>query len=517
MAAANIHQIKVTRGTRGGMLVPALILWAVVLIAFFVFVWVSTDISELYPNFYILPWVLLTGAIILSPSIYLWYKGRFDLFHPLVFAAWIYLFPAFVIGGIIVAFGWVEWYFLSFIEDPRYTLPLTLVYISVGFIGLTLGYFLPVGRWGADLVSPRLPVSWNWRPEQLWIGGLILLALGIGINILGFLQGVLGFQRNIDIGIFDGLLYYLVIFFTMGTIVLWISIFSVEKKTGTFYIVLAILLLFIPLRTAFMGSRAGLLIGLLPIVFGYYCSGRKLDLKTGTVFAVLGVISVIIGIAYGTSFRNLKGGEGSADAASYTEKVGATVDQLIDMDTSILAAETAQSLANRLENLTSVAVVVSNYEKLAPYEASYGLENNIINDLYTSFIPRFIWADKPPTSDARSYSDLYFSYGENSFAISPFGDLLRNFGVIGIPLGMLVLGFYLRLIYSLLIETQSPAIWKKTAYYLLLGVVSYESFYALIFPSIIRTLFVLIIGLMILRFFSSSTVNTSFPKGIASR
>src|SRR5690606_22129465 len=99
------------------------------------------------------------------------------------------------------------------------------------------------------------------------------------------------------------------------------------------------------------------------------------------VFAVLGVISVIIGIAYGTSFRNLKGGEGSADAASYTEKVGATVDQLIDMDTSILAAETAQSLANRLENLTSVAVVVSNYEKLAPYEASYGLENNIINDL----------------------------------------------------------------------------------------------------------------------------------------
>ena len=230
---------------------------------------------------------------------------------------------------------------------------------------------------------------------------------------------------------------------------------------------------------------------------------------------MLGILSVIIGIAYGTSFRNLKGGEGRADAVSYTEKVGATIDQFIDMDTPILAADTAQSLAIRLEHLTSVAVVVSNYEKLAPYEASHGLENNIVNDLYTSFIPRFIWADKPPTSDARSYSDLYFSFGENSFAISPFADLLRNFGVIGIPLGMLVLGFYLRLIYSLLIETPTPAIWKQTAYYMLLGVVSYESFYALIFPSMVRTLFVLIVGLLILRLFASSNDVTSVRKGFA--
>ena len=81
-------------------------------------------------------------------------------------------------------------------------------------------------------------------------------------------------------------------------------------------------------------------------------------------------------------------------------------------------------------------MVVANYEQLAPYEASYGLENNILNDLYTSFIPRFIWNEKPPTSDARAYSDLYFNFGENSFAISPFGDLIRNFGPIGIPLGI---------------------------------------------------------------------------------
>jgi hypothetical protein len=150
-----------------------------------------------------------------------------------------------------------------------------------------------------------------------------------------------------------------------------------------------------------------------------------------------------------------------------------------------------------VENLSSLGVVVANYEKLASYEASYGLENNIVNDLYTSFIPRFVWADKPPTSDARAYSDLYFNFGENSFAISPFGDLLRNFGPVGVPLGMMILGIYLRLIYSTLIDTPYPAMWKKVAYFPLLTLVSYEAFYATIFPSVVRNCFVLIISLFI--------------------
>ncbi len=129
-----------------------------------------------------------------------------------------------------------------------------------------------------------------------------------------------------------------------------------------------------------------------------------------------------------------------------------TVECLSTEDLSVIISETGEALAARVENLSSVAVVVANYEALAPYEASYGLENNILNDLYASFIPRSIWNEKPPTSDARAYSDLYFNYGENSFAISPFADFLRNFGPIGVPLGMLVLGIDLRLIYSALTD-----------------------------------------------------------------
>ena len=185
------------------------------------------------------------------------------------------------------------------------------------------------------------------------------------------------------------------------------------------------------------------------------------------------------------------------NAGDYFGQVGATLDYLSTADPALIAEQSAGALAERIDNLSSLGVVVARYEKLAPFEASYGLENNIVNDFYTSLIPRFVWNEKPPTSDARAYSDLYFNYSENSFAISPFGDLLRNFGSVGVPIGMLFLGIYLRLIYSGLIETTRPAMWKKPAYFVLLTVVSYESFYAVIFPSVIRMLAVLAVSLVL--------------------
>jgi hypothetical protein len=251
---------------------------------------------------------------------------------------------------------------------------------------------------------------------------------------------------------------------------------------------------------ALLGSRSSLILSLVPVAFAYVYSGRKIRWRTTAAFGVLGVIALFIGVAYGTSFRNIKGSEARVNAGDYFGQVVATVDYLLEEDPAVIAGNTAHALAHRVENLSSVAIVVSNYEKLAPYEASYGLENNILNDLSTSFIPRFVWADKPPTSDPRAYSDLYFDFGDNSFAISPFGDLLRNFGPVGIPIGMMFLGIYLRIIYSGLIETPTPAVWKKVAYFLLLTVVSYEAFYATLFPSIIRTVFILVFALLSVHF-----------------
>jgi len=196
----------------------------------------------------------------------------------------------------------------------------------------------------------------------------------------------------------------------------------------------------------------------------------------------------------------IKGSEARINAGDYVGQIAETVDYISRTDSLKLLEESTRTLFERIENLSSLAVVVANYEKLEAYEASYGLKNNIYNDLITSLVPRFLWPGKPSTSDPRAYSDLYFNFGENSFAITPFGDLLRNFGLIGVPLGMMIVGIYLRLIYGLLIESEVPRLWKKMAYYPLLTIVSYEAFYATMFPSMIRTLLMIVVCLLIIKF-----------------
>lgn len=485
---------------------PALLLWAVAFFAMFVFIWLEGGFSGALKQYYLLPWSLLAGMIVLAPSAYLLYQGKFDPFHPLVFAAWSYIFPAFVIGGVILAFGLVDPYFLVFIDDPQYNLPLSLVYISIGFIGLIVGYSVPVGRYIADLIEPRLP-KWDWKPERVWAAGIALVLGGLAINIAGFLQGIMGFQRTIEIGTYDAVFYFLLVLLSEGSILLWLAIFSTREKTGAYYIILFLLIAFIPFRVAMLGSRGSLMASMFPIAMAFHYSGRRLRLRTTLLFGTIVIVAVFVGMIYGTAFRNIKGSESRVDAGDYIGQIGATADYLINEDPARLFVNSAQALADRIENLSSVAVVVANYERLAPYEASYGIENNIVNDTLTSFVPRFLWNEKPPTSDPRAYSALYFSYAENSFAISPFADLLRNFGVIGIPLGMLVLGIYLRLIYALLIETANPAMWKKVAYFPLLILVSYEGFYAILFPSIIRTLVVLVISLFIVNLIVKTRVK----------
>ncbi len=509
MRIAAIEQRPTITGSgRGVNLIPVLVLWGALAIISAGILWQMSGIGESIRNFYLLPWAFLTGLVVLAPSFYLYWVGKFDPFHPLVFAAWSYIFPAFVFGAVIIAFDWVDWFFMSFIDDPRYNLPLTLLYISIGFAGLAIGYFLPIGRLGAEKISKILP-KWNWRPDQVWIPGIILVVIGFGINIYSLIQGLLGFQRNIDIGAFDGVLSFLVIVLTAGTVLLWLGIFTAEHKSGLYYLALFVLLATIPLKMALLGNRSSLVASLIPIAFAFVYSGRRIRWQSATVFGVLGMFALFFGIAYGTTFRNIKGSEARISAGDYAGQVVATVDHLLDEDPTTVFADSAQALAYRVENLSSVANVVSNYEKLAPYEASYGLEDNILNDFYTTFIPRFLWADKPSTSDPRAYSDLYFNFNENSFAISPFGDLLRNFGPVGIPLGMLILGVYLRLIYSTFVDTASPALWKMVFFFSMLTVISYEGFYATMFPFIVRTFFILVIIMWLVNFVISGVRNNN--------
>jgi hypothetical protein len=262
------------------------------------------------------------------------------------------------------------------------------------------------------------------------------------------------------------------------------------------------LLIFLSLtKSAYQGNRSSILQVCILIICAFVFSGKQIQLKFRVLGGIVLSLAVLIGIFYGTAFRSVKQSEEQVGIDEYTEYILDTFDKVLDQDAGDSLSQGLTAMAERLDAVSSLAVVVSNYEKLAPYEESYGLDNNIWNDSVYFFIPRPLWLEKPVASDSHKYGDLYFNYSENSFTITPMGDLLRNYGPIGVPLGMMFLGFVIRVFYSALVENQSFSFWRSTLFYMLLTTINYESFYGTIMPYLIRVGFMTLIGLLIVWFF----------------
>ena len=461
--------------------------------------WFVSDARQSQTNqLFLLPWVLLTAVVVVTPSLILWLRGKFDPFHPLVFAAWSYFLPAFVLGGLILTFGWSQPALIYLIDEPQYNLPLTFVFIALGFAGLSVGFFMPPARRIGEWLSRRAIPKWNWSPSQVVWPSLLLMAVGMFFYFTSWTVGIVGYQIN-DTNDAYAMFGYSVSLLTLeASVMLWLFVFRTKKINTAHFIVFAALLASVLFRVALAGNKGSLLLMVVLIAMAFFYSGRRLKARQAVVFVVIGSLALLVGVMYGTTFRQLRGGEQKTSLADYLAHAEQTVFLITSDDPMKVLGDGLTAVAERIEIASSLAVVVANHEKLQPYEAAYGLENNIWTYTWTAFIPRFMWPNKPVVSDARGYSQLYFNYGENSFAMTPIGDLLRNFGWPGIPIGMLLLGFLMRVIYATLIENQSVTIGRAAAYYMLLTAFSYEGFYGVILPTLIRVGFVTVVSLLLI-------------------
>jgi len=444
-------------------------------------------------NLYLWPWILLILVVVSIPPLYLILRRRFDLFHPLVFATWSYFFPAFVLGSIFLATGISEPSFLHLIPDQHYYFPLTFFYIALGYAGLTAGYALPWGKGVGVFLRGRVP-NWDWRTPDLLLPCALLLIVGQLFSVVALAAGALGYQHAETVETFNATLIGMASLVSIASFLLWFAIFRAGRLNLHYRIIVLLLIVSIPSTVIISGSRGGLLHSLIPIAMAYWLSGRRIKLRHGIVFGMLLTLALLVGMVYGSTFRFVKGNEDRVDINSYLDTAAQTFTVIGDRSLGENLSFGFAQISERFETASSLAVVVANYEKLNYVEGDYGLADNIWTYTWTAFIPRFVWPDKPIISDARSYSALYFDYGESSFAMTPMGDLLRNFGPVGIPLGMALLGFVLRILYSALVEGQEVSPWRAVAYYLLLTSVSYESFYGTILPELIRNSVVLMLG-----------------------
>lgn len=483
-------------------LLPALVLWSVgIIVCIILFVIYGEDYMR-GKNFYLIPWILLTTVFIAAPNVYLIYKKQFKLYHPLVFAALTYFLPAFVFGGFLLAAGIFEPYFIYFIKEPEYNFPFTYVVVMLGYGGLTAGFFIPFAKSLGEKIQGVLPEP-NWKTESLYLPGLLLLSIGVLTNAFAYIVGVLGFQSAQEIGTYDGLIFLTTLYTQVAGFFLFLLLFKRNKLDVFSVVVSGIILSVLLLKSLYAGNRGSLLSVAVLVTFAYLMAGNKIKFKQGVIISGLFFLAIFLGMIYGTTFRNVKQTESQIGIDQYTDLIFQTFETIGRKDNFAVISGGFDSLGERIvETGSSLAVVVSSYEDLKPYEEGYGLDNNIWKDLVTTFIPRVIWEDKPVASDPRRYSELYFDYGHSSFAITPMGDLIRNFGLIGVPLGMLLLGFILRFFYEALVINQAISPWRRTLYYIFLTTVSYEGFYGTILPFLIKFGLFTIMGFLLINLFA---------------
>ncbi|MFN0277741.1 MAG: hypothetical protein ACKVRN_03970 [Pyrinomonadaceae bacterium] len=483
-------------------IIAGVVLMALAFIVTFFVIIAASGAFESYKYIFIVPWIIGLALVMAAPSAYLYYKGNFSFANPIVFATWSYFFPAFVLGGLFFAFGWSQPYFISFTQDVPYTLPLTIVLVALGFAGLSMGYFLPVGKRIGGFIERFLPQA-NYELSSYVGPGIVLLMLGIFNTILAFVLGILGYQKADAISSYDGLIYFTTLLWMEASFLLWNIIFRKQRFTVV-NAVLIVLLISTALSKALLAGNRGSAAGVfIMIALAYVLSGRELETKQVVVSGFVLCALLMAGMIYGTTFRTVKGTESQQGFGQYAENVGRTFDQIGKGDSLDMLQFGLLSMTERIDVLTTFSVVVSNYEHLAPYEEAYDLDNNIWKDMTIFMVPRVIWKEKPPASDPRKYSDLYFNRNDTSFAITPMGDLLRNFGIVGIPIGMMVIGIFLRIFYRALIEMQPSSIWRSTLYFMLIMSISYETFYGTIIPSFFKVGFVAVAGLLIVNLLAS--------------
>ncbi len=453
------------------------------------------------PFLFLIPWILALAVVFAIPPMVMYRRGELTLDNPIIFATWTYFFPAFVVGGFSLSFGWSQPFFLDHIQDPRINLPFTVLLIMAGFLALFGGYMVRIGTKIGQWLEKFLPKR-DYDETSCIVPGTVLLCLGILTTVFAFVLGIIGFQLGDEINSYDGLIIATTQLWVEASFVLCFILFRRRRWDVIGAAISGILLFTFITRALFAGNRGSLVTFFAIVMLAYVLSGQSFKFKQAAVAGCILVLCVVAGMIYGTTFRSVKGTESRISIGDYTENVFDTLDQVGQKDSISVLESATSTLAERIDTISSVAVVVSNYEQLLPYEEQYGLDNNIWKDLTTFFVPRVLWPGKPVASDARKYGDLYFDYGENSFAITPIGDLLRNFGVIGVPIGMFLLGILLRVLYRTFVEGQKRVLWRCTIYFMLLTTISYEGFYGLIIPNLVKSGVIAVIGVLLITFFA---------------
>lgn len=486
------NHIASSLSTRGFLLVALLaVIVAVALIALLVMGLPET-----------VNWVTLAliGVNIMIWGLPIWLqlrRGQVDFFHPLFFTAVYFAVPMIVVKGVFLALGGYS-YWLTLINDSSFFVNMALIYMAVGWLAVLFGFYLPLSR----KISRRLPLPGLIAGERRMVLFPVLVAfmIGLGFNFILLREGAFGSALSE----FSGDLSLVSVMRPLSgwmRMSFFLLVFGAVRYHGKRkWLIAAIGAGVIVFGSAFLaGSRAGLFGVVISIAMAsFYARYPHINWrKFASLLAVAGLV-LLIGTLVFTQFRNLRGdifGEASVSLDDTLSLTGSALKESVDQTFDQQLGFVADKLIERFMALDSFSITLARADSLKSAEKEVGIDNNILKEMVVGFIPRTLWAEKPLVGEfglwfTRLYFDIPDSISSNGPTI--FGDLFRNFGLVGILIGMFFVGAYLRILYGSLICRGIYSPLAPLFYVSLYGAFNWEATFTPFITNGLRAVFALV-------------------------
>ena len=447
-------------------------------------------------------WVTLAliGVNIMIWDLPIWLqlrRGQVDFFHPLFFAAVYFALPMIVVKGVFLAIGG-DSYWLTLINDAPFFVNLALIYTAVGWLAVLFGFYLPLsGR-----ISRRLPLPSLIAGERrmVLLPVLVAFVFGVGFNLILLREGAFGSALSE----FSGDLSLVSVMRPLSgwmSMAFFLLVFGAVRYHGKREWLVATIGAGVILfgSTFLAGSRSALFgVTISFAMAGFYSRYPHVDWRKFVPLLAFVGLTLLFGVLVFTQFRNLRSNMFGTASVSVKDTLSLTgtalqqsASQSLDQQLSFVSA----SLIERFVALDMLSVTLARAESLKSAEQAAGIDNNIIKELIVGFIPRTLWADKPLVGEfglwfTRIYLDVPGSISSNGPTM--LGDLYRNFGFWGVPIGMFLVGVYLRILYGSLIQRGIHSPLAPLFYVSLYGVFNWEGTFTPFFTNGLRVVFALV-------------------------
>lgn len=441
--------------------------------------------------------LIAVNIVIWGLPIYLEVKRKqFDFFHPLVFTAIFFGLPMILIKGCYLAFGGQS-LLLTLTDNPDLYLHLALAVMAIGWLAVLLGFYLPLG--GSIIKRMRLP-KWLKNERRLKLSPLIAVFLfGVLINILMIRQGAFGSSLSEITGDLT-LVSVLRPFSATMSMAFFLLIFGTSRYNGTRGWRVATILagIFMLGFTLVSGSRSALFSMMIMIGMAVnYAQYARVGLHKLITFISILIISLAVGVLVITQFRSMRLITYQDSPVSVRETISLMGNALQDTGELLFNEQVGfigMNIIDRFVSIDTLGVTLARAESLKSAEKETGIYRNIVTEIAVGFIPRAIWPSKPLVGEfGLTYTRIYLeSPYRSSNGPTMFGDLYRNFGYIGIPLGMFIVGLYLKVLYGCLIQSGIKGTLTPLFYVFLFTAFNWEATYTPFILNGMRTLFALI-------------------------